>query len=119
MRAICQMMESDMKGYEEIQKQGQENFNAAVKNLEEVNKGVQAIATEVTDYTKKAIEDSSAAGYQLRCVNSVEQVIEIQTSFAKKAYDDYVSQASKLGEMYVSFAKDAYKPVETAFAKKA
>ena len=108
-----------MKGYEDIQKQGQESFDVAVKNLEEVNKGVQAIATEVTDYTKKAIEDSSAVFEQLMGVKSVEQVIEIQTSFAKKAYDDYVSQASKIGEMYVSLAKDAYKPVETAFAKKA
>jgi hypothetical protein len=26
---------------------------------------------------------------------------------------------SKLGEMYVGLAKDAYKPVEAAFAKKA
>ena len=54
-------MEDDMKGYEEIQKTGQDNFDAAVKNLEEVNKGVQAIATEVTDYTKKAFEDGTAA----------------------------------------------------------
>jgi hypothetical protein len=29
-----------------------------------------------------------------------------------------VSQASKLGEMYVTLAKEAYKPVEKALAKK-
>ncbi len=107
-----------MKGYEEFQKTNQENYDTAVKNLEEVNKGVQAIASEVTDYTKKAIEDSSAAFEKLMGVKSVEQAIEIQTGFAKKAYDDYVSQASKIGEMYVTLAKEAYKPVETAFAKK-
>ncbi len=107
-----------MKGYEEFQKTNQENYDATVKNLEEVNKGVQAIASEVTDYTKKAIEDSSAAFEKLMGVKSVEQAIEIQTGFAKKAYDDYVSQASKIGEMYVTLAKEAYKPVETAFAKK-
>jgi len=114
----CHMMEDDMKGYEEFQKTGQENYDNAVKNFEEVNKGVQAIASEVTDYTKKAIEDSTVAFEKLMGVKSVEQAIEIQTGYAKKAYDDYVSQASKLGEMYVTLAKEAYKPVEKALAKK-
>ena len=107
----------DMKNYEELQKTGQKNFDTAVKNLEDVNKGVQAIATEVTDYSKKAIEDSTAAFEKLMGVKSVEQAMEIQTGYAKKAYEDYVSQASKLGEMYVTLAKEAYKPVEKAFTK--
>ena len=29
-----------------------------------------------------------------------------------------MAEMSKLGEMYVGLAKDAYKPVEAAFAKK-
>ncbi len=114
----CHMMEDDMKGYEEFQKTGQENYDNAVKNFEEVNKGVQAIASEVTDYTKKAIENSTVAFEKLMGVKSVEKAMEIQTGYAKKAYDDYVSQASKLGEMYVTLAKEAYKPVEKALAKK-
>lgn len=107
-----------MKGYEEFQKAGQDNFDAAVKSFGEVNKGVQAIAGEVTDYTKKAIEDGTAAFEKLVGVKSVEQAIEIQTAYAKKAYDDYVSQVAKLGEMYVDLAKEVYKPVESALAKK-
>lgn len=118
-KAMCQFLEDDMKDYQEFQKAGQEKFDTAVKNFGEVNKGFQEIATEVTDYSKKAFEEGTAAFEQLMGVKSVEQAIEIQTSFAKKAYDDYVSQASKLGEMYANLTKDAYKPVETAFAKKA
>jgi len=116
---MCQFLEDDMKDYQEFQKAGQEKFDTAVKNFGEVNKGFQEIATEVTDYSKKAFKEGTAAFEQLMGVKSVEQAIEIQTSFAKKAYDDYVSQASKLGEMYANLTKDAYKPVETAFAKKA
>lgn len=108
----------EMKGYEEFQKAGQANFDATVKSFGEVNKGVQAIAGEVTDYTKKAIEDGTTAFEKLLGVKSVEQAIEIQTEYAKKAYDDYISQVTKLGEMYVDIAKEAYKPVEAAFAKK-
>ena len=39
--------------------------------------------------------------------------------YAKKVYDTYVAEMSKIGEMYVGLAKDAYKPVEAAMTKKA
>ena len=42
------------------------------------------------------------------------QAIEIQTGFAKRAYDGYMHQLSKLGGMYAELAKEAYKPVEKA-----
>jgi phasin family protein len=108
-----------LKGFEEFQKVGKDGFDAAVRSFGEVNKGFQAIAAEVTDYSKKAFEDSTKAFEQLIGAKSIEQAIEIQSTYAKKAYDTYVAEVSKIGEMYVGLAKDAYKPVEAAFAKKA
>ena len=107
-----------LKGFEEFQKVGKDGFDAAVRSFGEVNKGFQAIAAEVTDYSKKAFEDSTRAFEQLIGAKSIEQAIEIQSQYAKKAYDAYVAEVSKLGEMYVGLAKDAYKPVESAFTKK-
>jgi phasin family protein len=107
-----------LKGFEEFQKVGKDGFDAAVRSFGEMNKGFQAIAAEVTDYSKKAFEDSTRAFEQLIGAKSVEQAIEIQSQYAKKAYDAYVAEMSKLGEMYAGLAKDAYKPVEAAFAKK-
>lgn len=109
----------NITGFEEIQKLGKDNFDVAVKSFGELNKNFQAIAAEVTDYSKRAFEDGTATFEKLAGAKSVEQAVEIQTAYAKKAYEDYVSQVSKLGEMYVDLAKDMYKPVEDAFAKKA
>lgn len=108
-----------IKGFEDIQKLGQTNIDAAVHSAGEVNKGFQAIAAELTDYTKKAFEDGSTTFEKLVGAKTLDQAIEIQTAYAKKAYDAYVAQVSKLGEMYVDLARDAYKPVEAAFANKA
>jgi hypothetical protein len=77
------------KGFEEFQKVGKDGFDAAVRSLGEVNKGLQAIAAEVTDYSKKAVEDSMRAFEQLMGVKSLEQAIEIQSPYAKKAYDAF------------------------------
>ncbi|MDJ0513738.1 MAG: phasin family protein [Pseudomonadota bacterium] len=108
-----------MKGFEEFQKVGKDGFDAYVRSFGEMNKGFQAIAAEFTDYSKKAFEDSTKAFEQLAGAKSFEQAIEIQSQFAKKAYEGYMAEMSKIGEMYVGLAKDAYKPVEAAMAKKA
>ena len=66
-----------LKGFEEFQKVGKDGFDAAVKSFGEVNKGFQAIAAEVTDYSKKAFEDGTRAFEQLIGAKSVEQAVEI------------------------------------------
>jgi hypothetical protein len=107
-----------VKGFEDFQKVGKDGFDAAVKSFGEVNKGFQAIAAEVTDYSKKAFEDGTRAFEQLIGAKSVEQAVEIQSQYAKKAYDSYIAEVSKLGEMYAGLARDVYKPVEVAFNRK-
>jgi len=110
-------MEEFKKVGEEFQKVGKDGFDAVVKSFGEVNKGFQAMAAEVTDYSKKAFEDGTRAFQQLIGAKSVEQAVEIQSQYAKKAYDSYIAEVSKLGEMYAGLARDAYKPVEVAFKK--
>ena len=107
-----------LKGFEDFQKVGKDGFDAAVKSFGEMNKGFQAIAAEVTDYSKKAFEDGTRAFEQLIGAKSVEQAVEIQSTYAKKAYDTYIAEMSKIGEMYAGLARDAYKPVETTLTKK-
>jgi hypothetical protein len=103
---------------EGFQNLGKGGFDAAVKSFGEVNKGLQAITAEFTSYSKKAFEDGTRAFVQLMGAKTVEQAVEIQSQHAKKAYDAYMAEMSKLGEMYVGLAKNAYKPVESALAKK-
>jgi len=104
-----------MNNFQDIQKLGQTNVDNAMKFFGDWNKGWQAIAAEMTDYSKRAFEDGTATFEKLAAAKSLEQAFEIQTSFAKRAYDDYVHQMTKIGSMYTNLAKDTYKPVEKAF----
>ena len=104
---------------EEYQRLSKEGFDAATRSFGKVNKGFQALAAEMTDYSKRTFDDVFRAWEQLLTAKSLDQVIEIQSQYAKKAYDTHMSEMSKLGEMYVSLARNAYKPVEQAVAKKA
>lgn len=110
-------MNMNNTGVEQMQKLGQQNMEAAMKSFGEFNKGFQAIAAEMAEFTKKNFEESTATFEKLVGAKTVDQAVEIQTQFAKRAYEDYVAQMQKLGEMYAELAKEAYKPVETAFRK--
>lgn len=98
----------------DVQKMGQENMDRAVRMFDEWNKNWQSIAAEMADYGRRSFEQSTTAFEKLMTARSVEQAIEIQTSYAKRAYDDYMRQMTKLGGMYANLAKEAYKPVESA-----
>src|SRR5882762_7363907 len=100
--------------FDDLQRLGQHNVDTAMKLSGEWNKGLQAIAAEMTDYTKRSFEESAATFEKLLSAKSVEQAIEIQSGFAKRSYDGYMHQMSKLGGMYAELAKEAYKPVEKA-----
>ena len=104
----------EMKPFEDFQKLGQTNVDAAMKVFGEWNKGWQAIAAEMTDYSKRSFEDSSATFEKLVSSRSIEQVMEIQTTYAKRAYDEYMHQLTKIGGMYAELAKEAYRPMERA-----
>ena len=113
-----EMIEPIQKASEDFQKLSKDNFDATVRSYAELNKGFQAIAAKMTDYSKQAFEDATRAFEQLAGAKSLEHVFEIQSQYAKKAYDTWVAEASKLGEMYAAVARDAYKPVEKAVSRK-
>ena len=103
-----------IKNFDDIPEARPTNVDAAMKVFGEWNKGWQAIAAEMTDYTKRSFEESTATFEKLLSAKSFEQAIEIQTGYAKRAYDEYMHQMSKIGGIYAELAKEAYKPVEKA-----
>lgn len=103
-----------INGFQDFQKLNQANFDMAVKMFGEWNKGWQAIAAEMNDYSKRSFEQGTATFERLLSAKSLEQAMEIQTSYAKRAYDDYMQQMTKIGGMYANISKEAYKPFERA-----
>ena len=112
------MLEPLQKANDDFQTMGKDNYDAVLRSYSEWSKGFQAIGARVTGYSKRAFEDATRTFEQLVAAKSLESVIEIQSQYAKKAYDTWVAEASKLGEMYAAVARDAYKPVEKAVTKR-
>jgi len=86
-----------------------EAFTAATASS---TKGLQAIAAETTDYSKKSFEKSRAHFEKLIGVKKIDEAIQLQSDFAKSAYEDFVAEATKIGTLYSDLAKEAFTPTK-------
>ena len=106
-----------MQQFEAFQKGGKENVDAALMSFGVASKGLQTIAVESSDFTKKSFEQGTAVVEKLVAVKTIDKAFEIQADYAKSAYEGLVAQATKMGELYTAMAKDAFKPFEAVIAK--
>jgi hypothetical protein len=92
------------------QQNGKEQIDTGTASSDTFSGGFQAIATAYGDYTKKSFEDTKSFVEKLSGAKSLDKVIEIQTEFAKTAYETFVTESQKITALYGDLAKQSYKP---------
>src|ERR1700685_952875 len=102
--------------FEDFQKFSKQQIESVPAVTSSVTKGLQEIAVESTDYSKKAFAESTAVMEKLMGAKSVETAIQIQTDFAKTAYESFVAQVRKKNKLFGKGGPEDSKPVETAIA---
>ena len=106
-----------MQSFDDAGKYGQEFIDSGTRSLASLQDGLQSIASAAADYSKKTVESSSAGFEKLAGAKSMEMAIEIQTEFARQAYEGFVGQATRMSGLYAEVAKEAYKPFESIVIK--
>jgi len=98
--------------FDSIQQFGKDQFEATSAAASALTKGWQGIATETSDYSKKSFEKTREFTEKLIGVKKVDELFALQSEFAKSAYEDFVAQSTKIGELYTELAKEVFKPLE-------
>ena len=52
-----------------------------------------------------------------RATSEVSPSIEVQSEYAKSAFEDYSAQLEKFGRLYADLTKGIFKPIEVPMAK--
>ncbi len=112
----AQMETAMIKSYEELQTLGKDGFEAYVAAASAMTKGFQTMAQEAAEFSRKSFEQSTAAVERAVATKSIDKAFEVQQVYAKDAYEAFVGQMSKMSELYVATAKEAYKPFEASMA---
>jgi hypothetical protein len=96
---------------EDMQKLGKDNVEAAMKSFDVMSKGFQAIAAEVMNYSKRSWEDHTAAMQNIMGAKSPEKAFEIQSHYVRAASEDFLAEATKIGQLYSDLTKELYTPI--------
>jgi phasin family protein len=103
--------------FEDAQDFGMNRLEAVKAATASTTSGLGAITAEATDYSKKSIASSQAFTEKLWQARKPEEFFELQSSFAKAAYDDFAASAKKIGELYSELTKEAFKALTNDAAK--
>lgn len=101
-----------VKNYDQFLGYGKETVEAYMKAANAAGKGVETLHNELYSYSKQSVEDSISATKALLGTKSVHEALELQTDFAKSAFDTYVSQVTKLSEIVSAVAKESLSPLQ-------
>ena len=83
-----------------------------MKSANAAGKGAEILHNELYTYSKQSVEESIAAAKTLLGAKSVHEAFELQSDFAKTAFDAYVGQVAKLSELFAATTKEALEPLQ-------
>jgi hypothetical protein len=78
-----------------------------------IQEKLTAITTAHADYAKSSFEAHKAYLEKLAAVKAPDQAMQITTEHMKSAYETFVAESQKIGELYKSFFTTAFKPMTT------
>ncbi len=87
------------------------NVEAMVTSMTNAGKGVEQINAAVMAYTKTAMEESIETAKKMASAKSVQELIELQTEYAKHSMDAYMGEVNKVTDLYAGVMKDAFQPL--------
>ncbi|HEX2593050.1 MAG TPA: phasin family protein [Rhizomicrobium sp.] len=104
--------EKAVKNYDQMVGFGKDTVEAYVKSANVTGKGIETLHNEIYGYSKSSIEGSIAATKALMGAKSVHEAFELQTDYAKTAFDAYVGEMTKITELFTATAKEAFEPLQ-------
>jgi phasin family protein len=104
--------EKAAKGYDQFVSFGKDNAEAVLKSANAAGKGIETINSEVLAYTRKSVEENVAIAKAVLSAKTVEEALQLQSEFGKSAFETYVDQLAKFGDMALATARRTAEPFQ-------
>lgn len=109
--AVKQSFDRAVKGYDNVASFNKETLDALIQAANAAGKGLEALNSEALAYSKQSIEETIAATKAAMGSRSIQELMEVNTDFAKASFDSFVSEMTKLSDLFVNAAKGAAEPL--------
>jgi phasin family protein len=104
-------LEKTTASLSELSAQSKQNLEALTASATAAQKGAEALSAQALSYGKTSWESGVAAAQTFAKARSVQELIELQTSFTKSAMEVYMAEMTKMTETLTSSVKDSFKPI--------
>jgi len=104
--------EKAVKNYDQFLGFQKDTVEAYAKAASVAGKGAETLHNEIYAFSKQSIEDTIAHGKAVMAAKSAHEAFELNTGFAKAAFESYVGELTKLGELFVATSKQTYEPIQ-------
>ena len=110
-KAFKDGVEKSMAAFGEANTHSKKNLEAVVASMTAATKGAETLGAQAMAFSKKTVEDQVSAAKTLASAKSVQEVVELQTSFAKSALEAYMAQMNLMTETVAASVKDSLSPI--------
>ncbi|HUO87816.1 MAG TPA: phasin family protein [Rhizomicrobium sp.] len=110
--ALKANFEKAVKTYDDILGFQKDTVEAYVKAANVAGKGAETLHNEIYAFSKASIEESIANAKALMASKSAHEAFELQTGYAKSAFDSYISELTKISELLVATGKETLEPIQ-------
>ncbi|MBV9996606.1 MAG: TIGR01841 family phasin [Caulobacteraceae bacterium] len=120
-QALKDSIEKSLTALSDMNTHSKKNIEAVVASVTAATKGAEALGAQAMAYSKKSLEDQVAAARNLSSAKSVQEVVELQTAWAKSALEGYIAELNKASETVAASVKDSFAPINervTAFVER-
>lgn len=103
------------KVVDDATKANKDAIDAVVKSSEIFFKGAEEAAKRTQAYLKASVESAVAVSKDLISCKNVNEVVDLQANFARKAYDAAVVETTAISELNMKVANEAFAPLQKSF----
>lgn len=100
------------KGYGDFASLSQDNVDAVVRSSTVMAKGLEVLSKEMMDFARLSFEDNVAATKAIFGAKTLNDLVNLQTQYTRKNFDQAVVESTRLTELSVKVANDAFEPIK-------
>lgn len=110
-KAFRENVDKSVASLTELNTEGKKTLEALVASASAAQKGAETLSGQSLAYGKKSWEDGVAAAQSLAAARSVQELVELQTQWAKSSIETYLSEVTKAADVMTASVKDSFKPI--------
>ena len=109
--AFKEGVEKSLAAMNELNTHSKQNLEAIVASTTAATKGAEALGAQAMAFSKAVFDTNVSAAKSLAGAKSVQEVVELQTSFAKTALETYMAEFARMSDTVSASVKESMKPL--------